>query len=47
MEKLPVAGEKSGLQSNFRFVKMENGGYLNTGVRRIVYNSDYSISLIK
>ncbi len=47
MEKLPAADEKSGLQSNFRFVKMENGGYLNTGVRRIVYNSDYSIRLIK
>lgn len=47
MERLPETGERSGLQSNYRFVKTENGGYLNTGVRRIVYNSDYSIRLLK
>ncbi len=35
------------LQTDFRFVKSENGGYYNVGVRRIVYGPDYSIKIVK
>ena len=34
------------LQTDFSFEKVENGGYVNTGVRRIIYGPDYSITEI-
>lgn len=34
-----------GLQSDFRFTEMENGGYVNTAIRRIVYGRDFSVRL--
>lgn len=37
----------TGLQSDFNLVKTSRGGYLNDAVRRIVYNSDYSVNLIR
>lgn len=36
------------LQADFDFMKAgENGGFVNSGVRRIVYGPDYSISLVE
>ncbi len=35
------------LQTDFRFIKSENGGYSNIGVRRIVYGPDYSIRIVR
>lgn len=35
------------LQTDFRFIKSENGGYSNVGVRRIVYGPDYSIRIVR
>lgn len=32
------------LQSDFIFEKLENGGYRNVGVRRIIYNPDFSVT---
>ena len=37
----------SGLQSDFKLVKTEHGGYVNEAVRRVVYESDYSVRLIR
>lgn len=37
----------TGLQSDFNLVKTKRGGYVNEAVRRIVYNTDYSVNLIK
>ncbi len=37
----------SGLQSDFNLVKTERGGYVNEAVRRVVYESDYSVRLLK
>jgi hypothetical protein len=31
------------LQSTFRFRKQNEGGYINTGVRRIVYGEGWSV----
>ena len=39
--------EKSMLQSTFKFVKEGEGGYINHGVRRIVYEPDWTISKIR
>ena len=40
--------DSSLLQADFRFHKMEGkAGYVNSGVRRIVYGPDYSITLLK
>lgn len=40
--------DSSLLQADFRFRKMEGkAGYVNSGVRRIVYGPDYSITLLK
>lgn len=36
-----------GLQSDFKLVKTNRGGYVNEAVRRIVYNSDYSVNLVR
>ena len=37
----------SGLHTDFRFEKVRNGSYRNTGIRRIRYNTDYSTSLVR
>lgn len=39
--------DKEMIQSSFRFRKEGNGGYVNTGLRRIVYNAGYSISEVQ
>ena len=36
-----------GLQSDFNLVKTSTGSYVNNAVRRVVYNPDYSISLVR
>lgn len=38
--------EKEMLQSTFRCMKQGTGGYLNTGVRRIVYEKDWSVRMV-
>ena len=38
---------ESGLHTDFRFEKTASGAYRNTGIRRIVYNTDYSTSLVR
>lgn len=35
------------LQGDFKFENIGNGGYINDAVRRVVYNPDFSISLIE
>ncbi len=37
----------SGLQSDFNLVKTDRGGYVNEAVRRVVYESDYSVRLLR
>ena len=37
----------SGLHTDFRFEKVRNGSYRNTGIRRIRYNTDYSTTLVR
>lgn len=37
-------GETQMLQSIFRFVQAEDGGYVNNGVRRLVYGSGWSVT---
>ena len=32
------------LQSTFRFVQTENGGYVNQGIRRVVYGDNWSVT---
>lgn len=39
--------EKSMLQSTFRFIEMNEGGFVNNGVRRIVYEKDWNISKVR
>lgn len=39
--------EKSMLQSTFKFVKDGEGGYLNHGIRRIVYEPDWTVSKVR
>ena len=46
LEKLP-SEEKSMLQSTFRCMKEGDGGYINHGVRRIVYEKDWTISKVR
>lgn len=36
----------SGLQADYLFKKVEDGGYINRAVRRIIYEKDYSTTLI-
>ena len=35
------------LQSTFRFVPMEEGGYMNNGVRRLVYGNNWSVTKVR
>lgn len=39
--------EKSMLQSTFKCVKQGTGGYINTGVRRIVYGPKWTVTQVK
>ena len=39
--------ERSMLQSTFKCLQDENGGYVNHGVRRIVYEKDWTVSKLK
>ena len=39
--------DKSMLQSTFRFRRDGNGGYVNTGVRRIIYGEDWTVKKIR
>ena len=38
---------ENGLHTDFRFEKTPSGSYRNTGIRRIVYDTDYSTYLVK
>ena len=42
-----TSDEKNLLQSSFKCVKHEDGGYTNHGVRRIVYGKDWTISKVR
>ncbi|MBQ6287419.1 MAG: LysM peptidoglycan-binding domain-containing protein [Bacteroidales bacterium] len=37
----------SGLQSDFKLARTHSGSYVNNAVRRVVYNPDYSVSLVR
>ncbi|MBQ8061953.1 MAG: LysM peptidoglycan-binding domain-containing protein [Bacteroidales bacterium] len=37
----------TGLQSDFKLERTASGSFINTAVRRVVYNPDYSVSLVK
>ena len=37
----------SGLHTDFRFQKTGDGSFRNTGIRRIIYNTDYSTELVR
>lgn len=39
--------EFSGLQSDFNLVRTPSGSYINNAVRRVVYNPDFSVTLIR
>ncbi|MBR4756705.1 MAG: LysM peptidoglycan-binding domain-containing protein [Bacteroidales bacterium] len=39
--------EYTGLQSDFKLERTESGSYVNKAVRRVVYNPDFSVSLIR
>lgn len=36
-----------GLQSDFHLIRTARGGFVNEAVRRIVYKSDYTVSLVR
>ena len=40
-------GDTHMMQTDLMFKRTENGGIVNSAVRRIVYGPDYSISIIK
>lgn len=44
-DRLGEMEEKDLLQSSFRFKRADGGGYINQGIRRIVYEPDYTIRL--
>lgn len=39
--------DASMLQSTFKFRRVENGGYINTGVRRIIYEDEWLIKRVR
>ncbi|MCQ2146920.1 MAG: LysM peptidoglycan-binding domain-containing protein [Bacteroidales bacterium] len=41
------SGRTSGLQADFKFTNYSEGGLVNNAIRRIVYGSDYSITLLR
>ncbi|MBQ9184978.1 MAG: LysM peptidoglycan-binding domain-containing protein [Bacteroidales bacterium] len=42
-KKLSRIGNAKMLQADFKFMKLPRGGYVNTGIRRIIFDSDYSV----
>ena len=38
---------RNGLQSDFRFERIESGSLMNTAVRRVIYDDNYSIRLVR
>ena len=38
---------EKGLHTDFRFEKTADGSFRNTGIRRIVYDTDYSTYLVR
>lgn len=47
MENIARMGNTAMMQTDFLFRELGNGGYVNEGVRRIVYGPDYSIRIVK
>ena len=45
--KVMTENEQKMLQSTFRYVPVEDGGYVNRGVRRLVYGKNWSITPVK
>ena len=45
LRSLPVRDGETLLQSQFLFAEQEDGGLVNQGIRRIVYESDYKVKL--
>lgn len=45
-KKLAKIGNAKMLQADFKFIKNSGGGFVNTGVRRIIYGQDYSVKEI-
>lgn len=41
------ATKHHGLQSDLKLVKTNRGGYVNEATRRVVYNPDYTVSLVR
>ena len=39
--------EFTGLQSDFDLQRTPGGGFVNNAVRKVVYNSDYSVTLVR
>ena len=44
-KKIARSGNSRMLQADFRFSKLDDGGLVNTGIRRIIYEPDYSIKI--
>lgn len=47
MEKVARLGNCTMMQTDFKFRESNGGGYVNEGVRRIVYGPDYSIRIVR
>ena len=45
-KKLARSGRTKMLQADFKFERQHDGGYLNTGTRRIIYTPDYAVKEI-
>lgn len=43
-EQMLEESEKSMLQSTFKYLKADDGGYVNHGIRRIVYGKDWEVT---
>ena len=44
--KLPESSEKM-LQSTFEFISSPSGALINNGVRRIIYDKGYKVTMVK
>ncbi len=47
MEKVARLGNSAMMQTDFLFRESSDGGYINEGVRRIVYGPDYSVRIVR
>ena len=47
MDKVLEQSDTRMLQNIFSFKKSEDGGYVNNGVRRIIYGDDWSVTELK